>query len=122
MKLGILPSHHYIMLCLSFLPIIVSSPLTAFIIRLFACTYCFCLLFAISFNCLFILKKVLRFGKFHDVNMLLFCKRGPDMFVLKKSYWSFRLLTQQFVIRSLISWICKRYFMSFRLKYWTSPL
>ena len=78
----------------------------------------FFLLSTISFHCLYILK-VLRFEKFHDVNMLLFCKRGrsiwypiaPTRLFLKKSYWRYRLLTQQFVIRNLISWICNRYFM-----------
>ena len=60
--------------------------------------------------------KVLRFRKFHDVNMLLFCKRGRSIWYptaqhvfFKKSYWRYCLLTQQFVIRNLISWICKRY-------------
>ena len=69
------------------------------------------------------LSKVLRFGTFDHVNMLLFCRRGeiqsvpncPTCLFSKSHIGVYCLLTQQFDIRILISRICNRYFMSFRL-------
>ena len=90
---------------------------------LFVVTYRFCLLFAISFHCLFILNEGFEIREIPWRKYVVILLEGgdpfgaqlPDMVVFKKSYSRYRLLTQQFVIRNIISWICKKYFMGFSL-------
>ena len=94
----------------------VCSPLTAFIIydSLHVHNILACLMQAGSTICSF-LMKFLRFWIFHDVYGAVLLEWAIQSVPVPKCPTWLQKLTQQFVIKNLISWICERYFMSFRL-------
>ena len=68
-------SPHHIKLYVSCLPLKVFSCLKSF--------YNFSLLIETNFHHLFILDEGLRFGTFHEENILMFCREGEDPMVPK---------------------------------------